>query len=46
MTVTVNMQDGPTIDVHVTVVTPFGNAKPEAGLHVTSPHDPLTVGAE
>jgi hypothetical protein len=43
-TVTVNEQLGPTEAVHVTVVTPFGNALPEAGLHVTVPQEPETVG--
>jgi hypothetical protein len=48
-TVTVNEQltgGIPTDAVHVTVVTPLANVDPDAGLHVTVPQEPDTVGCE
>jgi hypothetical protein len=35
----------PTLLVQFTVVTPFVNADPEAGVHVTVPQVPVVVGA-
>jgi hypothetical protein len=43
--VTVNVQLGPAVVEHVTVVTPFGKLAPDAGLQVTVPHVPVVVGA-
>ena len=45
LTVTVNEQLAPVVDVHVTVVVPFGKVEAEAGMHVTVPQLPLVVGA-
>jgi len=42
LTVTVNEQLGPAV-VHVTVVVPFGNSDPDAGVHVTVPQAPPEV---
>jgi hypothetical protein len=36
--VTVNVQFGPAVVEHVTVVTPFGKLLPDTGLQVTVPH--------
>jgi hypothetical protein len=36
--VTVNVQLGPAVVEHVTVVTPFGKLLPDRGLQVTVPH--------
>jgi hypothetical protein len=44
LTVTVNMQLGPAVDVHVTVVVPTGKDDPDCGEHVMVPH-PASVGA-
>jgi len=45
-TVTVKLQLGPAVVVHVTVVVPFGKNAPEAGEHATVPHPPpVVVGA-
>ena len=44
MTVTLNMQLGPAVDVHVTVVVPTGKDDPDAGEHVIVPQ-PVPVGA-
>jgi hypothetical protein len=46
LTVTVNEHVGPTVDVQVTVVTPFANVLPDAGAQVTVPQEPDTVGGE
>jgi len=45
LTVTVNEQLGPVVEVHVTVVVPTGKKEPEAGEQVTVPHAPEVVGA-
>ena len=46
MTVTVNMQLGPAVVVHVTVVVPFGKAEPEVGEQFTVPQPPpVVIGA-
>lgn len=45
VTVTVNEHDGPAVVEQFTVVVPTGNDEPEAGVHVTVPHDPVVVGA-
>jgi hypothetical protein len=45
LTVTVNEQLGPAVVMQVTVVVPFEKKEPEAGLHVTVPHEPEVVGA-
>ena len=42
---TVNEQDGPAEEVHVTVVVPTGKNDPEAGEQVIVPQLPLGVGA-
>ena len=44
-TVTVKLQLGPWLLVHVTVVVPAWKVEPEAGVHVTVPQSPLVVGA-
>ena len=44
-TVTVNEHEGPEVLVQVTVVVPVENNEPEAGEHVTVPHEPEVVGA-
>ena len=44
--VTVNVQLGPAVVEHVTVVTPFTKLLPDAGLQVTVPHIPVVVGSE
>jgi hypothetical protein len=44
LTVTVNEQEPAVAPVQVTVVTPRLNVDPEAGLHVTAPHEPVVVG--
>jgi hypothetical protein len=46
LTVTVNMQVDPALDVQVTVVVPTGKNDPEAGEQVTVPQSPVVVGAE
>jgi hypothetical protein len=43
--VTVKLQLGPAVVVHVTVVTPLGKLLPEAGVQVTVPHCPVVVGS-
>ena len=45
LTVTVNVQVGPAVVVHVTVVVPFGKNDPEGGLQATLPQVPVVVGA-
>ena len=45
MTVPVNVQLGPAVVLHVTVVIPFWKVEPDAGVHVTVPHIPVVVGA-
>jgi hypothetical protein len=42
----VNVQLGPAVVEHVTVVTPFAKLLPETGAQVTVPHIPVVVGAE
>jgi hypothetical protein len=41
LTVTVNEHElllpAPSLTLQLTVVTPFGNVEPDAGLHVTAP---------
>jgi len=44
-TVTVNEQLGPLVVVQLTVVVPTANVDPDAGVQVTTPHDPVVVGA-
>ena len=45
-TLTVNVQLGPAVEVHVTVVVPTGKNEPEAGEQVIVPHPvPTGVGA-
>jgi len=44
-TVTVKLQLGPVVVVQFTVVVPFGNVDPAAGVQVIVPHIPLVVGA-
>jgi hypothetical protein len=44
--VTVNVQLGPAVVEHVTVVTPFGKLLPDTGEQLTVPHVPVVVGAE
>lgn len=47
LTLTVNVQVGPAVEVHVTVVVPTGKNEPEAGEQVIVPHPvPTGVGAE
>ena len=45
MTVTVNEQLGPALDVQVTVVVPVGKNDPESGEQLTVPQLPVVVGA-
>ena len=45
-TVTVKLQLGPDATEQVTVVVPIGKKVPEAGELVTTPQDPVVVGAE
>ena len=44
LTVTVNVQLGPAVDVQVTVVVPTGNAEPDAGEQEIVPHPVPGVG--
>ena len=45
-TVTVKEQEPPPVeDEQLTVVVPTGKLDPDAGVHVTVPHEPLVVGA-
>lgn len=46
ITVTLKLQPGPPATPHVTVVVPTGNKPPDAGVQVTGPHDPVSVGAK
>ena len=45
LTVMVNVQVGPTDEVHVTVVVPTGKNEPDAGEQVIVPQAPTEVGA-
>ena len=44
-TVTVKLQLGPEATEHVTVVVPMGKNVPEAGELVTTPQEPVVIGA-
>jgi hypothetical protein len=46
LTVTVNEQLGPAVEVQVTVVVPFGKNEPDGGVQVMVPQVPVVVGAE
>jgi hypothetical protein len=46
LTVTVKLQLGPAVVLHVTVVTPIGKVEPDDGTQVTVPHPPTVDGAE
>jgi hypothetical protein len=45
-TVTVKLQLGPELVEQTTLVVPIGKNEPGGGVVVTSPHDPVVVGAE
>ncbi len=44
LTVTVNVQLGPAVEVAVTVVVPTGKNEPDAGDETTVPQSPVVVG--
>ena len=45
LTVTVNVQLGPAVVEHATVVVPFGKNEPDGGVQVTTPQVPVVLGA-